>query len=263
MDTTLNISTVHTEHETKIHFDHSRWHQELIEALGCYKILQPYCSDDETILAHLNKSWHIKTITDTGEVISNDKEKLAPFAAPFTDSIKSALETYSRQLIVVVVTIVEASIGEAFRVLYTCRPGLMHSLKGGNSAFEPSVTLDELMKAGDLSSLKTTIIERAVSAATAGGIEAIVKRIEKNFQNTFPTECKEKFIALSKLRNQIVHDHISRIFIESEITDYFDTGIDFLEKLGRMVNKQNLPLNDPAYIINEPPPPDEDQFIID
>lgn len=236
-----------------IQFDHGKWHYELIEALGCFGTLHAYCSNDEAIRSHLMSAGRPKRSSPDGCLESVADAEAESFIQPVADSISIALRAYSRQLVVVIVSLIEGAIGEAFDVLFTYRPETIKSLEGDGSdkTFKASVSLAELIASSSLTELRRSVVERAVSTAMQGSTATIIKRLEKLLKAEIPDQHKRDLLALVELRNRIVHDNLAVELEHFEVRNYFDVGTDFVEQIGKIIHQNSLPISDPMRLFGQ------------
>ncbi|AJK46215.1 HEPN domain-containing protein [Burkholderia plantarii] len=236
-----------------LRFDHGRWHYELIEALGCSETLQEFCQDEQAVQAYLLGADRPQKIDRDGQLTGIDDAGVSRFAVPIMGSIEIAISAYNRQLVVVVVSITEAAIAEAFRVLFSYRPLVMKDLESNDQSLRLSVGLEDLVAASDLRSLSSKVIERAVSAATQGNKQSVLKRLERLFKRKLPSIVRDGYIALVDRRNRIVHDNWRGDLSRQEVRDYFDVGCEIVEELGRFVSARSLPIDDPMHLFDNMP----------
>ncbi|MFX1767710.1 MULTISPECIES: hypothetical protein [Paraburkholderia] len=231
----------------QVRFDHGRWHFELIEALGCSDTLLRFCSDECAIQTYLLGTGRPQHVGEDGKLTALDDAATSRFVDPIMDSIEAAIAAYKRQLVVVVSTITEAAIAEAFTVLFTYRPLVMKDLEINDQSLHLSVPLEDLVGASDLWSLCSGIVERAVTAATQGKKLSVLKRLERLFKRRISGVVRESYLALVDQRNRIVHDNWRGDFTRTELREYFDAGCDFVEELGKLVAARALPVHDPMH----------------
>ena len=234
-------------------FDHGRWHYELIEALGCSETLRGFCSDEQAVQAYLLGAGRPQRLDRDGRLTGIDDAGVSRFVVPIMDSIETAISAYNRQLVVVVASITEAAIAEAFRVLFSYRPLVMKDLESNDHSLRLSVSLEDLVTASDLRSLCSNVVERAVSAATQGSKQSVLKRLERLFKRKLPSLVRDRYIALVDRRNGIVHDNWRGALSRQEVRDYFDVGCKLVEELGRFVSARSLPIDDPMHLFNNVP----------
>ncbi|NVI81334.1 HEPN domain-containing protein [Janthinobacterium sp. BJB401] len=246
-----------------IQFDHGKWHYELIEALGCYGTLYAYCSNDDAIRSHLMSAGRPKRSSEDGDLEGVADADAESFLEPVAESISIALRAYSRQLVVVIVSLIEGAIGEAFDVLFTFRPETIKSLEGDSSdrSFKAVVSVTELISSSSLDELRRSIVERAISTAMQGSSATVLKRLERLLKAEISLDQKKAFLELVALRNRIVHDNLALQLDHGEVRRYFDVGTDLVEQLGSMIHQNSLPLNDPMYLFGQWAP-DQDTYVV-
>lgn len=235
---------------TKLRFNHGKWHFELIEALGCSRTLRGYCNNTSAVHAHLQTDGRPRRITEGGKVVNIPKSETGKWVESISSSINIAFEAYSRQLVVVAVSVTEAALAEAFSALFSKRPALMKSLEGelNQPGLRISVTFDELNSANDLESLRLTVLERAVGAAVQGKTKAVLKRVERLFGFAIESTLAAGYAELLETRNRIVHEHNRASVSEDDIAGFFNTSIAFVEYLARAAISAKVPVDDPMML---------------
>lgn len=232
-------------------FNHGQLHFELIEALGTYRQLQHFADDQDALRAHLNGKGRPRKMSEEGGIEDLEDKDIERFIEPVSESIEKAIANYRRQLLVVIVSILEASISDAFAVLFTFKPETIKGLtKDSNGdSFAPSVSVDELMKARQLEELRSSIVERAVAYACQGkNKKTVLRRIARLFGNEIPTTSANEFLALSERRNKIVHENSQAEVTRSQVEDAFEVAMTFIQELGKLVSSQSLPIHDPLEV---------------
>ena len=235
----------------KLLYDHGRWHCELIEALVCYRQLCSFCSNDAALRTHLAGDGRPRRISEQGDILKVEDKELERWKAPIAESIDTAISAYRRQLAVVIVSITEAANAQAFEVLFAFKPETMKGLakETQNQGLSLVTTLDELMTATQLDSLRLSIVDRAVTFATQGrNRQTVLRRMTKLFGEPMKAAVSESYLALIKLRNEIVHDNIRRDLSNQEVEQLFEVGMSVVEEFGRLVAKFGLPIHDPMHV---------------
>lgn len=235
-------------------YDHGRWHYELIEALGCYRQLCSFCSDDTALSAHLTADGRPHRLSEQGQIIGVEDKELDCWKASIAASIDTAISAYRRQLIVVIVSVTEAAIAEAFEVLFAFKPETMKGLEKDvqDQRLSLVTSLDELMAAVQLDSLRLSIVDRAVTFVTQGrNKQTVLRKIAKLFGEPVKATVSESYLALVKLRNEIVHDNAKCDISDQEIEQSFETGMSVVEELGWLIAKHGLPMHDPMHVFHD------------
>lgn len=236
-----------------LRFDHGKWHYELIEALGCSRTLRGYCNNTNAVHTHLQTDGRPRRITEGGKVVHVPKREAAKWVETTSDSINIAFEAYSRQLVVVAVSITEGALAEAFAALFATRPALMKSLETelAQPGLRLSVTIDELIAADDIEALRATVIDRAVSAAVQGKTKTIIKRVERLFGFAIDSALYTTYVDLLDARNRIVHENNRREVSEDDIAVFFNMSIAFVEFLARASYAAKVPVSDPMGLFRD------------
>ncbi|KWB64160.1 hypothetical protein WL38_20305 [Burkholderia ubonensis] len=232
-------------------FDHGRWHYELIEALGCSRSLRRFCADEDAVRTYLHGSGRPQRVDDEGRLTGVDDATVLEFLRPIKEDIDTAIGAYKRQLIVVITAITEAATNEAFRVLFTYSPHVMNDLTKEGQEFRElglSVSLDSLINATDLSSLRAGVVDRAVSAATQGKKRSVLRRLERLLKGKLPDGKRDSYLDLVDRRNSIVHENWRGDVSDDDLEKCFDAGLHFVEEIGRMLVENSLPVADPMRV---------------
>jgi hypothetical protein len=232
-------------------FDHGRWHYELIEALGCSRYLRRFCADEDAVRTYLHGSGRPQQIDEAGGISDVEDEAVLKFIRPMTEDLDTAISAYKRQLIVVIVAITEAATSEALRALFTYRPQVMNDLANDGQEFRDlrlSVSLESLINATDLTSLRTGVVDRAVSAATQGKKASIVRRMERLLKGKLPDATRKSYLDLVDRRNRIVHENWRGDVSEDDLEKHFDAGLSFVEEIGRLLATNSIPVVDPMRL---------------
>jgi hypothetical protein len=238
---------------TKLRFDHGKWHYELIEALGCSRTLRSYCNNTSAVHTHLQTDGRPRRITEEGKLVHIPKREAVKWVETTSESINIAFEAYSRQLVVVAVSVTEAALAEAFAALFATRPAMMKNLEGelAQPGLRLSVTLEELNAADDIEALRATVLDRAVSAAVQGKTKTLLKRVERLFGFAIDSSLATAYGELLEARNRIVHEHNRMVVSEDDIAELFNTGIAFVEFLARAAFAAKVPVDDPMGLFRD------------
>lgn len=235
----------------KIIFDHGARHFELIEALGCFRKLHHFAQDQAALRAHLAGVGRPQQVTAEGDLEGVSDKDVERFFAPIADSIDTAISAYRRQLVVVIVSIVEAAITDAFSVLFAYRPETIKGLykDAAGEGFNLAVPIDDLMAATSLDELRLGIVERAVAYACQGkGKKTVLRRLARLYSDELASSVETDFLGLVERRNIIVHENSKRDVTNADIENAFDVALSFVQELGRLVARRSLPLHDPMQV---------------
>lgn len=240
----------------KIIFDHGARHFELIEALGCFRQLHSFARDEAALHAHLTGSGRPLRVTVEGTMEGVSDPDIARFVGHLSESIDTALAVYRRQLIVVIVSIVEAAIADAFTVLFAYRPETIKGLskEAGSDSFNTAVPIDELMTASHLDDLRMGVVERAAAYACQGrSKKTVLRRLARLYSDEVEPTAEEGFVELVERRNMIVHENSKKDVTNVDIEDAFDGAMTFVRELGKLVSRRGLPIHDPMQVCDGQP----------
>lgn len=245
----------------KLRFNHGKWHYELIEALGCSRTLRSFCNNTSAVHTHLQTDGRPRRITEGGKLVNIPKREAVKWVESISESINIAFEAYSRQLVVVAVSVTEAALSEVFAALFATRPALMKGLEAelAQPGFRLSVTIEELNAADDIEALRATVLDHAVSAAVQGKTKTVLKRVERLFGLGIDPGLATEYVELLEARNRIVHEHSRTAVSEDDIAEFFNTGIAFVEFLARAALAAKVPVDDPMGLFTDWTPIYDDQ----
>jgi len=238
---------------TRLIYNHGKWHYELIEALGCWRTLGWYCANTDAIHAHLKTAGAPQRSTESGKLVDVPKREIKKWIDGVSESINIAFDAYSRQLVVVVASVIEAALAEVFAVLFTARPESMHRLESelAQAGVRLSTSLEELSAAQSIDELRATVVDRAVSVAVQGKPRTLLKRIERLFGCSIDSPLLSAYVELIDARNRIVHEHSRSPVSTEEVERFFDTGTQFVEFLGKAATAAKVPVDDPMMLFGE------------
>jgi hypothetical protein len=235
-------------------FDHGTWHYDLIEALGSFRQLRRFTQDHAALRAHLHGAGRPQRVFSTGLVAGVEDHDVERFVQPVSASIATAMSVYRRQLIVVMVSILEEAVAEAFAVLFAHRPDTIKGLakEPTRDGFSPTIPIDELVNATSLDGLRMSLVERAVAQACQGkNKRTVLRRLSQFFADDLDVAAESAFVELVERRNVIVHENSKQEIADAEVEQAFDAALNFVRELGRLVCKRSLPINDPLQVCDK------------
>lgn len=234
-------------------FDYGKWKAKLLFEPGRYDFLYHYVNDDEAILKHAEKSYSVRSLTSDGEDFERDlAAESEQFRSMFTDhiseGINEALNTLSRQMIVVCVSFIEGIVSELLHCLFKRNPESMYEYLGRSSdAPKGWIPLAVVLDSNDKDSLLEQLAVQASLAASSGDMKAVMKRIEKLGKGQIPVSLKKEVSELCNLRNKIVHEQYEPEVEKSDVISAFEVADEFLRSCTSISVKRNVPINDPTY----------------
>lgn len=171
------------------------------------------------------------------------------FFASFVNDVDTAIANLTRQSVVLIASVVEAALADAFRVVFHHRPSVMKALDG----FAATANLDDMLNAADVDALRQLVIERAVSWAVTGRVDSIVGRLNNVTGQSVSGKILSDFRHVLEQRNRIIHEHRKPELTIDQIDSMFEAGMAMLEELGRVLFKARLPVSDPMYLFSPAP----------
>ncbi|WP_157655190.1 hypothetical protein [Burkholderia ubonensis] len=240
------------------YFEHEKWHYEILEAQVTLRRLRYYAADQTALRHHFEHDWNITGIESDGRLIQerpSESQYGEKFFASLTNDVDTAIANLTRQSVVLIASVVEAALADAFRVVFHNRPAVMKALDG----FTATANLDDLLNAADVDALRHLVIERAVSWAAAGKLDSIVGRFNSATGQSVNSKILTDFRAVLEQRNRIIHEHRKAELTIDQIDSMFEAGMAILEEFGRVLYKARLPVSDPMFLFSAPPdvPPSE------
>ncbi|MWA21186.1 hypothetical protein [Burkholderia pseudomallei] len=234
------------------HFEHEKWHYEILEAQVTLRTLRYYATDQTALMHHFEHDWNITGMESDGRLVQerpSESRHGEKFFASFVNDVDTAIANLTRQSIVLIASIVEAALADAFRVVFYHRPAVIKALEG----FAATANLDDLLNAPDVKSLRGLVIERAVSWAMIGKLDSAVTRLNLATGQSVNGKALADFKDVLEQRNRIIHEHKKPRLTVRQIDSMFEAGMVMLEELGRVLYKARLPVFDPMHLFSPPP----------
>ncbi|MFM0069029.1 hypothetical protein [Paraburkholderia aspalathi] len=234
------------------HFEHEKWHYEVLEAQVTLRTLRYYASDQTALRHHFERDWNITGIESDGRLVKerpSESRYGEKFFASFASEVDTAIANLTRQSVVLIASIVEAALADAFRVVFHHRPAVMKALDG----FAAAANLDDLLNAADVDSLRRLLVERAVSCAVTGKLDSVIARLNSATSQSVNSKILADLRNVLEQRNRIIHEHKKPELTVEQIDSMFEVGMAMLEEFGRVLYKARLPVFDPMHLFSLPP----------
>lgn len=234
------------------YFAHEKWYYELLEAQVTLRTLRNYSTDQTALRHHYESDWTITGADADGRLVHkrpSESEHGEDFFASFTSDVETAIGNLTRQSVVLVASILEAALADAFRVVFHHRPTVMKSLDG----FSAATNIDDLLNATDVESLRRLVIERAISWATTGKLDSVISRLNSATGQSVNSKIVAQFRVVLEQRNKIIHEHKKLELTVEQIDSIFETGTAMLEEFGRTLYHARIPVFDPMHLFSPRP----------
>ncbi|KVR14091.1 hypothetical protein WK11_29125 [Burkholderia ubonensis] len=234
------------------YFEHEKWHYEILEAQVTLRTLRYYATDQKALKHHFENDWNITGMESDGRLVQerpSESRHGEKFFISFASEVDTAIANLTRQSVVLVASIVEAALTDAFRVVFHHRPTVMKALDG----FAAAANLDDLLSAADVNELRRLVIERAVSWAVTGKLDSVIARLNNATGQCVNAKTLADFKNVIEQRNRIVHEHKKPELTVEHVDSIFEAGMAMLEALGRVLYKARLPVFDPMHLFSPPP----------
>jgi hypothetical protein len=246
------------------YFEHENWHYEVLEAQITLRTLRYYATDQTALRHHFERDWNITGMESDGRLVQerpSESRHGEKFFASFASDVDTAIANLTRQSIVLIASVIEAALADAFRVVFHHRHAVMKALDG----FSATANLDDLFNAADVDAVRRLVIERAVSWAVTGKFDSVVGRLNSTTGQSVNSNILANFKDVLEQRNRIIHEHKKPELTVEQIDSMFEAGMAMLEELGRVLYKARIPVFDLMHLFSPPSPevPDAppDEFV--
>ncbi len=233
-------------------FDLGKWLFKTIDVPGVYKEMLLLSSNPKAIEEHANGR-EIQDITEHGLAVCKDPKMKKILCQHLQNSLKTAADVYSRQIIVLAVTYIEAMTKEFFIAAFLSNPPAMYEYLGSEieTGKQGWVQLSMVTEADSISSLLQDLANSAASNASKGKVTSIFKRVTKLTKHkTNQNLCIELQNIIDK-RNMIVHEAMEIDVTQEEVEAAYEALADLLQDLGYAAKNGNIPYNDPGQLIDK------------
>lgn len=160
-----------------------------------------------------------------------------------TYSLESAMDTFSRQMIVLAVTFSEGIIQEYFECLFFKHPTRMHEFIAVGEK-KGLVNFQEFLAAESKQDFLAKLSRSSASKALEGKFESALVRLQRLSKHKMNETLKNRLIDLAKLRNEIIHDAIQQQICKDQIKEAFKEVETLLDWLCAASEKNKIPLHD-------------------
>ena len=227
-------------------FDVGKWLGKILYEPGNFKVLYEYSTNEKYLKEHINNR----------EVIgSSGAEKISNLPSSYRDSIidslsssvSEALETMCNNMNVIAVAFVEGMMKELAVCVFVKNPARMYQYIGDNEA--GTVPLKLILNEESKETLILNLANMGASTLLKGKFSSNIKNLEEITKSSVPENLKKRLIEIVQHRNEFVHESKAKTLTDIDVKKIFDDVYDFLKWMGTVALKQNVPVNDPAYLV--------------
>ena len=147
--------------------------------------------------------------------------------------LENAIRIYSRQTIVIVVTLFEIMLFELFRCLFCNRPERLQDF----ISVEPNETILE----GNIKELAANAAKKASQTSYRKELEPLIKKIEHTFECKTDKKIMKKVFPYIKIRNRIVHEGSDEKLTPKIVIEGFNTIMEILHHFEQIAKTTNIP----------------------
>ncbi|WP_036130027.1 hypothetical protein [Marinobacter nitratireducens] len=229
-------------------FDIGKWLGKIIVEPGNYQALFEFAESEKYLEAHtqgrsvLPSNGTERTVADLDEPI---REQVV---ATISASVKRALDTYSSQMIVLAIALVEGMTQEYVQSIFRKHPSRMHRfLNGGGQSGQVSFKL--ITESEDKEQILASLARDSSNTLMQGKFDKSLERVESISKDQIPDDLKEELVRLSKVRNQIVHEAHTPSIDKQDVKSAFDRLHELLRWYGAAAVAQSVPIHDPTELV--------------
>lgn len=236
-----------------IRFDVGKWFGRVLFEPANYFELGNFVADKNRLRDYaLSRKW-VRGVQNGDSEVTLEETELEGinrqlYVDGLTDSVMTALDTLSSQMIVVAVSLIEAMIQEYCVCVFAKHPQRMYEYleAGGNKGM---VQLGILTESSSRDEAILLLSQKCADRVLDGKFEACLKRVSKISKREIDPDLKKLLLKLALARNNIVHES-SRPAIKSlDVQSAFDSMRDLLEWLGNSALINDVPIHDPACLV--------------
>jgi hypothetical protein len=164
-----------------------------------------------------------------------------------------AREIYPRQVLISLVSILEAIVKDFFVCAFLSSPVRCHDYLGSKEQGTlGTVNLRRIVESFSLGDLFDDIAHEAASQATRGKITVVASRIQRLSGYALDPGVIEDVQSLQNQRNLILHDLLEPELGAFELHDAFNAAETLLREVGLAAQRAAVPLADNAHLLDRP-----------
>lgn len=243
-------------------FDVGFWLGKLLYTLGQYEALCDITKDNRAMSFYLENKLkdNITYNRSIGNNITNTK-LTELFDESIQASIDNARNHYSCMMIVHLATIIEIMMNDFFISIFIQKPALMHRYINIDSKDRQGlINFNFITQQKNLDSLYFELAKISAKNIANGSFNKVIQRAssliktKKDPSKNLISKIEEIFI----LRNEVVHEAKEPDVDISAIKSNFNIVHELLEFLALTCKENNIPYDDPAFLVNTPSPLEND-----
>lgn len=227
-------------------FDVGKWAGKILYESGKFEVLYEYSTNEKYLKEHINNR----------EIIGSGRpEKISNLPSSYRDSIINALSssvsealvTMCNNMNVIAVAFVEGMMKELAVCVFVKHPARMYQYIGDNET--GTVSLKLILNEDSKETLMLSLANMGASTLLKGKFSSNIKNLEEITKSSVPEDLKKRLIEIVQHRNEFVHESKAKTLTNIDVKKNFDDVYDFLKWMGTAALKQNVPVNDPAYLV--------------
>ncbi len=224
-------------------FQHDIWITSLDEQIQAYTYLIDILEDKIAMETYLSN--RVAKIGQFEEQEGKNKwpENLKKYVASsaFQMSVPEAINTYSRQMIVVAASYLENIISNFFAALFYKYPNRMYDFVGKNdNESKGKVDLHDVLNANSKDEMLVSLAKQAASNAVQGKNKIVINRLDNLCDKNLDPILLKRVAEVFEQRNQILHELSESEVKPKDVQVVFELVELFLHDLMKTANKLGL-----------------------
>ncbi len=228
------------------------FHFDIDENHHAYKALSELIYDKEFLESYFHKKdAEFKEKFSQGEKANLPEHINASFRAinilSKIQGIEEAKNSFNRQTLVVLATIIESMFDEFFLCVFCKNPEKMYEYiqLGDDEKSKGKVDIKEILNSPSREELLLSLAKQAASKAMQGEFKSVVKRLKRlTIGEEFSKELLDKVILLNETRNKIVHELADIKVSFDDVEKGFDTAFELVEYLENVAIQMEIPVSE-------------------
>lgn len=231
-------------------FDFERFWSMNFWAIGSYKSLLEYITDKESVEEYVNRNTYTHTNGEIGvRKIGASKEMVEAV----NDDLLSAKLLMNNQMIVYLVSVLEAALNDFFKCIFVDKPELVLGLGKylGEREAELGVSYKDFLQYESKEAYIVEIAKRAASKCNSGKFDKVLNRLSKIFGIALSDECKNTLKDLYEKRNKIVHENIHMDISETELEFFANQVEECVRILALKLKNRGIRVRDTGLLLEQ------------
>lgn len=185
-----------------------------------------------------------------------DLEEDAHLRKAVHTNVRDMLNVFRRQALVLSVSLIEEISREFFFEFFRYKPAAMYDfLRDDKLASNGLVPLKDILAAPTKESLLLRLASRAADTALLGGTIKRAPRIRRLTNIPIEADLISRVDTIENVRHRIVHHANEPEVSQKDCESAFGLVHDFLRELGSQAKCASMTYHDPAFLVDEEPPP--------